>query len=163
MDPKAIFENFRLVLTRHYFDMGGRVGRTEFWYFMLCCFLIEIVAGMIQAFTFFIVPLGAIAALALLLPMAGMGARRLQDTGRDGNLVWALILPSLVMQAFALLAWGPLGFFAFLAFYATIGMLINLVVLAATIALIYFWIQPGDAAPNRYGPPPPQPLAAPAF
>jgi uncharacterized membrane protein YhaH (DUF805 family) len=94
--------------------------------------------------------------LALLLPSAGMGARRLQDTGRNGQLVWVLLIPAFITQLFALLAMGagPFGALGFLAFYFSIGWLLSLIELVAAVALIYFWCQPGDIAPNAYGPPP---------
>src|SRR5436305_1178753 len=82
MDLQAIFDNFRRTVTEHYFDMHGRVGRSQFWYFVLVNFVFAIVAAILQSVTF--LPLAALYNLAMLLPAAGMGARRLQDTGRDG-------------------------------------------------------------------------------
>ena len=43
MDLQAIFDNYRRTLAEHYFDMNGRVGRGQFWYFILASF----VAGLI--------------------------------------------------------------------------------------------------------------------
>src|ERR1700729_7047 len=79
MDPQAIFDNYRRIVTRHYFDMTGRVGRSEFWYFVLANFVFAVIAAILQSVTF--LPLLAIYNLAMILPSAGMGARRLQDTG----------------------------------------------------------------------------------
>lgn len=155
MDPQAIFENFRDIVTNHYFDMNGRVGRPQFWYFVLANIVLTIIAAILQHIVW--VPLAALYNLAMLLPCAGMGARRLQDTGHDGKWVWILIVAAAVTQLFALLtlAAGPFGVLGFLAFYFTIGWLINLVLLIAAVALIYFWTQPGDPGPNAYGPVPP--------
>ncbi|HVV28291.1 MAG TPA: DUF805 domain-containing protein [Rhizomicrobium sp.] len=155
MDPQAIFDNFRDTVTNHYFDMNGRVGRAQFWYFALANFVFAILATIVQHAVW--LPVAALYNLAMLLPCAGMGARRLQDTGRDGRLVWVLIVVAAVTQVFALftLMAGPLGVLGFLAFWFTIGWLINLVLLIAAIALIYFWCQPGDPGPNAYGPVPP--------
>ena len=155
MDPHAIFENYRRAVTQHYFDMHGRVGRPEFWYFALANFVIAIVAAILQRATF--LPLLALYNLAMLLPAAGMGARRLQDTGRDGRLVWIFIIAGFISQGISLLAmmsFFALGFLSVLLFGPLI-MLINLAFLAATIVLIYFWCQPGDPGVNAYGPPPP--------
>src|SRR5215472_1953437 len=116
MDPQAIIENFRRNVMEHYFDMTGRVGRPEFWYFVLAGFVVQLVAGIIGSFIPFI---AALVGLALVLPYAGMGARRLQDTGKNGQLVWLLIIPSVLYQLIALLAAaaGPLGAVGFLFFF----------------------------------------------
>ena len=155
MDPQAIFDNFRRTVTEHYFDMAGRVGRSQFWYFMLANFVFAVAAAILQSVTF--LPLLAIYNLAMLLPGAGMGARRLQDTGRDGKLVWIFIIAGFVSQLISVLAMMSvysLGFLSFILFGPMV-MLINLAFLVAWIVLIYFWCQPGDPGPYAYGPPPP--------
>jgi uncharacterized membrane protein YhaH (DUF805 family) len=155
MDPQAIFDNYRRILSGHYFDMNGRVGRPEFWYFVLANFVFAIVAAILQSVTF--LPLVAIYNLAMLLPAAGMGARRLQDIGRDGKLVWIFIIAGFISQlisAMAMLSIFALGFLSFFLI-GPLVMLINLAFLAACIVLIYFWCQPGDPGPNAYGPVPP--------
>ena len=159
MDPQAVIEVFRRNLTEHYFDLTGRVRRQEFWYFILACFVVYIAVAIIDAIlrTGILLPL---VALALLLPMTGLGARRLQDIGRNGSLVWVWALVSAVMQLFGLLAFmnaGPYGaagsWYVFLTLGWLIG-LINLAMLVVSIVLIYFWVQPGTAGPNEYGPDP---------
>jgi len=59
-----------------------------------------------------------------------MGARRLQDTGRNGTLVWILIGLTAIMQIVALLTAlaGPFGAVAFLAMFLMLAglMLLNL-------------------------------------
>jgi uncharacterized membrane protein YhaH (DUF805 family) len=155
MDPQAIFENYRRAVIQHYFDMSGRVGRPEFWYFVLANFVIAIIAAILQRVTF--LPLLALYNLAMLLPTAGMGARRLQDTGRDGKLIWVFIIAGFISQlvsAMAMMSFLMLGFLSVLLF-GPLVMLINLVFLVASIALIWFCCQPGDPLPNAYGPPPP--------
>jgi uncharacterized membrane protein YhaH (DUF805 family) len=155
MDPQAIWGNFHRTVTEHYFDMTGRVGRAQFWYFVLANFVIAIIVAILQSVTF--LPLLAIYNLAMLLPGAGMGARRLQDTGRDGKLVWIFIIAGFVSQLLSVLAMlsvYSLGFLSIILFGPMV-MLINLAFLVACIVLIYFWCQPGDPGPNAYGPPPP--------
>ena len=155
MDLQAIFDNYRRTVTEHYFDMAGRVGRSQFWYFVLANFVVAVIVAILQGVTF--LPLLAIYNLAMLLPGAGMGARRLQDTGRDGRLVWVLIIAGFVSQLVSLLAMMSVYSLGFLSFFlfGPIVMLVNLALLVACIVLIYFWCQPGDAGPNAYGPPPP--------
>lgn len=158
MDPQAIFDNFRTTVTDHYFDMNGRVGRAQFWYFVLAYAVCAIAAGILSAITR--LPLVGIFHLAMLLPSAGMGARRLQDTGRDGRLVWVLIFAAFVSQLVSVITWlGALsmGWFGFLVFGPSFALLwlLNIAVFVAMVVLIYFWCQPGDPGSNGYGPPPP--------
>ena len=153
MDPQALIGLFRRTVTEHYSDMSGRVGRAEFWYFVLCCVAVGIAGAILTMATF--LPISAVLSLALLLPTAGMGARRLQDVGQNGQLIWLLIIPSAIIQVFGLLIWGPFGALGFVAFYFTIGWLLNLAALITAIVAIYFWIQPGNPGDNAYGPPPP--------
>jgi uncharacterized membrane protein YhaH (DUF805 family) len=152
MDLNAIVENFRTTVTRHYFDMAGRVGRERFWYFVLACVVVQIGAAILQSVVF--LPIAALAGLALLLPMAGMGARRLQDTGRNGNLVWLAVIPAALGQLVQLFFFGPFGIFGAVVYALTVGPLLGMAGFIAAIVLIYFWCQPGDAGSNAYGPPP---------
>src|SRR5690349_19235440 len=117
MDPQAIFENYRRTVSEHYFDMRGRVGRSQFWYFVLANFVFAILAAVLQRLTF--LPLLALYNLAMLLPAAGMGARRLQDIGRDGKLIWVFIFAGFISQFVSMLAmmsWFTFGFLSFFLF-----------------------------------------------
>ena len=155
MDPHAIFENWRRTVAEHYFDLHGRVGRPQFWYFVLANVVMAVVAAILQSVTF--LPLVAIFNLAMLLPSAGMGARRLQDIGRDGKLIWVFIIAGFITQFISmvtLMSAMMLGFLSFVLF-GPVLILINFAFLAACILLIYFWVQPGDPLPNAYGPVPP--------
>jgi uncharacterized membrane protein YhaH (DUF805 family) len=155
MDPKAIFDNFRRTVTEHYFDMNGRVGRSQFWYFVLANVVFAIAAAILQSVTF--LPLAAVYNLAMLLPGAGMGARRLQDNGRDGKIVWIFIIVAFVSQLIAVMTMlsAMATGFLFLGPMLALNGLISLAMLVAGIVMIYFWCQPGDPLPNAYGPPPP--------
>jgi uncharacterized membrane protein YhaH (DUF805 family) len=73
MEPQAIFHNYRSTVTGHYFDLKGRVGRSQFWYFMLANFVFAFLAAILQSANF--LPLLALYNLAMILPSAGMGAR----------------------------------------------------------------------------------------
>ena len=161
-DPQAIIENFRRIVTEHYFDMKGRVGLPEFWYFILCCVVLSLAAGIIDGIVHTGI-LSSVVSLALLLPTTGMGARRLQDSGRNGQLVWLAIIPIAINRVLLILALmtGPIGALGFFLFIFAIGWIFILWALVASIAMIYFWIQPGTEGPNAYGPvPPPMPAAA---
>ncbi|OJT96278.1 MAG: hypothetical protein BGN82_07955 [Alphaproteobacteria bacterium 65-7] len=156
MDLQAIFDNYRRTLAEHYFDMNGRVGRAQFWYFILASAVVGLGVVILQSIT--ILPLVAIYNLALLLPTAALGARRLQDTGRDGKLVWIFIFVGVVSQLISILALMNvmmMGFGIFLFLFGTAAFLVNLALLVVAIGLIWFWCQPGDPGPNAYGPVPP--------
>ncbi len=146
--------NFRDAVANHYFDMNGRVGRAQFWYFVLVYVVFAITFSILQMIVW--VPLAAIYNLAMLLPTAGMGARRLQDTGHDGRLVWLAIILFAVTQIIGLLTalsfavGGPFGllFLPGLSLVAAANFVVGAV-------LIWFWIQIGDPGSNAYGFPPP--------
>ena len=158
MDVNAIIDMFRRNVTEHYFDMSGRVGRKEFWWFVAACVVVSIAASIIDAIVGYGI-LRPLVGLALLLPTTGMGARRLQDTGRNGSLMWVMMGLYAIMLVIALLTAlaGPLGSLAFLSIFLMLGgliVLISLATLVMAVVLIYFWIQPGTVGPNQYGPQP---------
>ncbi len=155
MEPQAVIDTFRRNLTNHYFDFEGRVSRQEFWYFVLACFVIFLAAAILDgiAHTGILV---AVVGLALLLPIAGLGARRLQDIGRNGQLVWIWVALSAINRiiGLSLALSGPLGVLGFLYFFFSFGWLLSLAELVIAVVLIYFWVQPGTAGANQYGPDP---------
>lgn len=161
MDIHAIIANFHSTITQHYFDMNGRVARGRFWYFIVACIAVDIIGALLQAA--FYLPVASLVILVLLPPTAGMGARRLQDTGRSGSLVWTFIVPVAITQLFAVIFMGagPLGLLGALAFYFTIGWILNAISLIAALVLLYYWSLPGDPGPNAYGNPPDHSLVIP--
>jgi uncharacterized membrane protein YhaH (DUF805 family) len=153
MDAAKLWQNFMDQVTNHYMDFNGRMGRAQFWYFILICAGVYVVAAILGVFLG-IIP--GIVGLGLLLPQGGMAARRMQDTGRSGQLVWIWVIIAAIYQVFGLLIWmGGAGALLFLAFLFSIGWLIGLVYIVATIAIIYFCVQPGTPGDNAFGPPPP--------
>jgi len=151
MDPREIFETFRRNITEHYFDMKGRVSRQEFWLFVLACTIIYVIAFTLE----YIIHrrlLTPVIGLGLLLPIAGLGARRLQDTGRNGLLIWAYSIPAAILELVSLAGvYGPNG--TSVSLYS-IFMVASLVWLIAAFAFAWLWAQPGTAGPNAYGPEP---------
>jgi uncharacterized membrane protein YhaH (DUF805 family) len=154
MDPQALIGLYRRIITEHYFDMRGRVGRAEFWYFVLANFIASILAHIVGSILH--LPLGQIYNLAVLLPAMSIGARRLQDIGRDGRLVWLLLILVAVTQIVGILTALTFAFAGMLGFLFVPGLsVVSLATLAVAVVLIYFWCQPGDQAANAYGPVPP--------
>ena len=159
-DPQLIIEIFRRNVTDHYYDLNGRVSRAEFWLFVLGSFVVTLLAYIVGGIVGFGILLGSLVNLALLPPLAGLGARRLQDTGKPGSTVWIAILPLAVRGVFGALI-GLTGPFAILGlfFLFPIFGLIGLVALVAAIYVGYLCAQPGAAGANQYGPDPPAPVA----
>ncbi|HVZ92440.1 MAG TPA: DUF805 domain-containing protein [Rhizomicrobium sp.] len=155
VDFNKLWQNFMDTVQNHYMDFSGRVGRAQFWYYVLVVVAIGIAAAIVGGIVGTTL-LSAAVSLALLLPNAGMAARRMQDTGRSGQLVWIWVIVGAIYGVISLLIGltGPLGALAFLAFFFTIGWLINLAMLVITIVIIYFCAQPGNAGDNAFGPAP---------
>lgn len=156
VDFNKLWQNFMDTVQNHYMDFTGRLGRAQFWYFVLVCVIVGVAAAILDA----VIGrglIGAVVGLGLLLPIGSASARRMQDTGRNGQIAWAWIAISAINRIIALLAVlsGPLGALGFLYFFFTIGWLLSLVELVVVIAIIYFCAQPGDTGDNQYGPPPP--------
>jgi uncharacterized membrane protein YhaH (DUF805 family) len=159
MDPQQIVEIFRRNVFEHYFDLKGRVGRKEFWLFVLACIVVGIVAaivGMILSITL----VGQAVNLLLLLPLTGLGARRLQDTGRDGSLIWVWTAVSVINMLFGIyvsfITFGSNPFEILSAYQSIMGItkLLGLASFVVTIGAIYLLAQPGQAGENKYGPAP---------
>ena len=101
-DINAAIKYFQEVITNHYADFKGRVSRRDYWTYVVVVFAVAIVTALIQG----IVGLGilSLVQLGLLIPNAAMTARRLQDTGKDGKLVWILFIPMAISSVVAFLA-----------------------------------------------------------
>ena len=155
VDFNKLWQNFTDTVQNHYMDFSGRVGRAQFWYYVLVVVAIGIAAAIIGSVIGTSL-LSAVVSLALLLPNAGMAARRMQDTGRSGQFVWIWVVVGAIYGVIGLLIGltGPLGALAFLAFFFTVGWIINLAMLILTIVIIYFCAQPGTTEDNTFGPAP---------
>lgn len=87
-------EAVKTCLTTKFATVAGRATRSEFWWFALFQFGVLLVATMISDL------LSGLAALALLLPGAGVGGRRLHDIGKSA---WLLLLGIIPFIGFLLL------------------------------------------------------------
>jgi uncharacterized membrane protein YhaH (DUF805 family) len=154
IDTEKLWQNFVDTVTKHYTDMKGRVGRAQFWYFILVNFLVAFAISIVAHIVLIGNTLTALYNLALFLPTVGMTARRLQDTGRPGTWAWLLAVPvgaSVLLTLFALITVLTLGLGAILFILAP---LLGLASLFAIALLIYFCAQPGQAGSNEFGPMP---------
>jgi uncharacterized membrane protein YhaH (DUF805 family) len=72
--PRTFVEAIKVCLTK-YVDGKGRASRSEYWYFALFTFIVDVVTG-------------GVAAILLLLPSITVSVRRLHDIGKSA---WALL------------------------------------------------------------------------
>ena len=151
-DLNKAIEYFQKVVTKHYSDFQGRVARRDFWTYVLVCLAVAVIVAVVQGLVR--LELLALLQLALLLPTAGMIARRLQDTGKNGSLVWLLMVPVLISSAVTFVAAMTLGGLGLVVILFPLLSLLSLVSLIAAIVLIYLCAQPGTPGPNAYGPQP---------
>ncbi len=141
MEFGLLWQNYVDTVTKHYVDFNGRVGRAQFWYYVLVTIVLGIGVSIIASFTTRY--LSTIFSLALLLPNLGMGVRRLHDIGKPWFYVLVPVVPACLMWVFMFMFMGSLV------------MIFALLTLVAAVLLIYWYAQPGEAGANAYGPPPP--------
>ncbi|HUB85016.1 MAG TPA: DUF805 domain-containing protein [Rhizomicrobium sp.] len=154
MDVNKLWQNFADTVQNHYLDFEGRVGRSQFWYYVLVNIVVGILVDIVAGLTGLGL-LRTIYSLGLLLPSLGITARRLHDVGKPTSWIYLLAIPFLLEILLGIVAAGGMFFAGPLLLFANFVMLINLLVLVAVIAIIYFCAQPGIDGPNEYGPPPP--------
>ena len=145
---KAI-QYFQTVVTKHYTDFQGRVSRRDFWTYIAVYIALAVIVAVVQGLIG--IALLALVQLALFLPTAGITARRLQDTGADGGLVWLVMAPVLISTAIGFLAGLTLSFDLLLL---PLLLLLSVISLVAAIYLLYLCSRPGTPGPNLYGPQP---------
>lgn len=151
-DLNKAIQYFQDVVTRHYTDFQGRVARRDFWTYIVVYLALALVVAILQGLIGF--GLLALVQLALFLPTAGIIARRLQDTGKNGSLVWILMVPVLISSGITLLSALAFGGFALLLIFLPLLWLLSIISFGAAIYLIYLCAQPGTPGPNAYGPQP---------
>lgn len=156
-DVNQAIAHFRSVVGRHYADFAGRVSRRDYWTYIAVYVAVAILATLVQGILG--LGFGSLVQLALLLPTAGMTARRLQDTGKNGQLAWLFFIPSAISNIVVVLVATSFGVLGLLLLLFPLMSLVSLVSLAAAIYLIYLCVQPGTQGANAYGPEPDSMLA----
>jgi len=141
MDFNQLWQNFVDTVTKHYVDFNGRVGRSQFWYYVLVVVILGIAVAIVASITVRL--LSTLFSLALLLPNLGMGVRRLHDIGKPWHYVLLPLIPAVLSGIFVMMFLWPLAWIC------------SLLAIAAAVLLIYWYAQPGEAGSNSYGPPPP--------
>ncbi len=153
-DVNRAIAYFQNVVTQHYSDFNGRVSRKDYWTYIAVYVVIAIITALVQR----IVGLGLtyLLHLALLLPNAGLTARRIQDTDKPGTIVWLLMIPVLILNLVTLLLELRFGLFGLILFFGTgfLILLVELVALVGFVYIVYLCVQPGTKGPNNFGPEP---------
>ena len=92
---------------RNYVGFNGRASRSEYWYWVLFAFLVNIAANIVDRSLgggmSTVGLLGGIVALALLLPNIAIGIRRLHDRDKSGW--WLLLIFIPLIGAIILIIW----------------------------------------------------------
>ena len=151
-DVNQAIKHFQTVVTQHYADFSGRVSRRDYWTYVAVYVAVAIIATVLQGIVG--LGLGAAVQLALLLPTAGMTARRVQDTGRSGQIVWLLFIPAAISNLVGVLIAVSFGALGLVLLLLPLMTLLSLIALVAAIYLIYLCVQPGIAGANAFGPEP---------
>ena len=93
--------NWYLQVLKKYTVFSGRARRKEYWFFVLFNIIFSIAFGIIDGVTGTFDPatgmgmLGALYALAVLIPSLAVTVRRLHDTGRSGWWFFIILVPLL--------------------------------------------------------------------
>lgn len=111
---------------RNFLNFWGRSGRSEFWFWLLYANLFILLGG-----------LTVVLSTGLAEVMTPLAILYLSVTA-------VLLLPSLAVSVRRLHDIGRSGWW----------LLINLVPVVGPLFLLYFFVQPSDEEPNRYGPVP---------
>lgn len=137
-------ESVRVNLSAKYlFVFAGRASRSEFWWFALFICLVNLVCGLIlQLFPPVVAgSLSLVVSLVLLPPNLSVTVRRFHDRNLRG---WWLLAPVLTLLL-SILSGGA----------AAASLAGNLLSLAMCLCYLAILCMPGQTAPNRFGPPPP--------
>ncbi|MEJ2375504.1 MAG: DUF805 domain-containing protein [Pseudolabrys sp.] len=90
----------------NYVGFSGRAARSEYWYWVLFVFLVNLATSILDTaifpFQHVVSPLSAIATIILLLPGIAVAVRRLHDMDRAG---WWVLIALTVIGGIVLLIW----------------------------------------------------------
>src|SRR3569832_2423937 len=100
MDFNKLWQNFVDTVTNHYLDFNGRMGRAQYWYYILVVFVLAIGVAIVASVT--TRALSSLFSLALLLPNLGMTVRRLHVSGLLGFWVVLLLFFGVLLFLFGL-------------------------------------------------------------
>jgi len=141
-----------------YADFTGRAPRTEYWWFVLALIIASLVINIVESILGInrmvagvYGPITVLLMLGVLIPSIAVGVRRLHDTNRSG---WWILLPVVpYCLAFALGGAAMLSGGGSMTGLGIAGIFL-LIGVACAILLLVFYVLPGTAGDNQYGPDP---------
>ncbi len=139
-------------LTEKYARFSGRASRSEYWWFVLAYVIGAMLVSLTGSDILYLIYM-----LAVIVPAAAVGFRRLQDTGRPG---WYIFVPiGLGLVAMVLTPTAPMmpdGHMTEVPDMRGMGILAVLGALQLAVALLFLWwlTRPGQPQTNQYGAPP---------
>lgn len=151
----------RTCLQQKYMDFKGRAARSEFWWFVLAYAIGALIVSLLGIYI-----LGLLYGLALFLPLSAAGARRLQDTGRNGMLIFVPTGLSLLVQFLlprpetidiqAIQSGDQAAMAEAMAQSGSFGLIGVLAIVQLIVTLVFLWwlTRPSDPETNDYGPVP---------
>ena len=133
------------------FNWKDRASRSEFWWFYLFTFLLNIPLSILSYLSTIGEILNLLASIAISWLIWMVTIRRLHDTNKSG---WYSVIPFATLLAMVLLA--LIFSDAFETEAAAVGLVAVLIVgwIAVLIYMIVLLVQPGTVGPNRFGPDP---------
>ena len=161
-----------------YVTFSGRASRSEYWYFFLFVFTVQLIAGVVDGMLFGTsttvvtktgtttvavvpAPVRSVVGLALFLPNLAAAWRRMHDTGRSGGFLLLPSLLALVAAAILVLGIGTASLFDGgrldrLLTGTTLLIVIpfGLVVLVSPLLVLWWLTRPSQPGANSYGPNP---------
>ena len=99
---KIMIEWYKKVVFENYANFSGRARRSEYWYFALTNFLIQLVFIILffsfavsdnASIGFMFYGLMALYSLAILIPSIAVAVRRLHDVGKSGWFYFIVLIP----------------------------------------------------------------------
>jgi len=148
-------------LKKKFMDFKGRASRSEFWWFVLAYVICAVILSMLHIYILML-----LFGLAAFLPISAAGARRLQDTGRNGMMIFIPTGLSLILQYLlpkhgrfdmhALQSGDPAAMQELMMQSGNWGLIGLLGIVQLVISLLFLWwlTRPSDPDTNAYGPPP---------
>ncbi|MEM8551555.1 MAG: DUF805 domain-containing protein [Pseudomonadota bacterium] len=117
----------------NYAQFSGRAGRAEFWWWALALFIVSIIAQVLDG--------------VAMSPLFGFGLFGM-NAGQPLSFILgiAVIVPNLAVSARRLHDTNRSGWW----------LLIGLIPVAGILVLLFFFLMPGDNAPNNFGDIPPR-------
>ena len=89
------------IITKHFIDFQGKEGRKVYWLFVLNCFIVSFILGLISS------TISYIFSLLVFLPSLGILVRRLRDAGFSPWLALLLLIPIVGWIAVVILVCMP--------------------------------------------------------